>query len=135
VVDRRFVFGDEEWEKFRIFMRMQENFSGCRVLSFSAMSNHFHILLEVPPRPEGRISDEELLKRLSVIYTEALVVGAAGELAEARKTGLEQRVAEIHGRFTYRMHDLSEFMKTLLQRFCGRTAPTMPSARASSGAL
>jgi putative transposase len=26
-------------------------------------------------------------------------------------------VAEIHSRFTYRMHNLSEFMKTLLQRF------------------
>ncbi len=26
-------------------------------------------------------------------------------------------MAEIHARFTYRMHDLSEFMKTLLQRF------------------
>jgi len=26
-------------------------------------------------------------------------------------------VVEIHARFTYRMHDLSEFMKTLLQRF------------------
>jgi len=40
VVDRRFVFGDEEREKFRIFMRMQENFSGCRVLSYCIMSNH-----------------------------------------------------------------------------------------------
>jgi len=117
VVDRRFVFGDEEREKFRVFMRMQENFSGCRVLSYCIMSNHFHILLEVPPMPEDGISDEELLKRLSAIYTEALVAGVAGELAEARKAGLEHRVAEIHARFTYRMHDLSEFMKTLLQRF------------------
>ncbi|MEO8615267.1 MAG: transposase, partial [Luteolibacter sp.] len=48
VVDRRFVFGDEEREHFRMFMRMQENFSGCRVLSYCVMSNHFHILLEVP---------------------------------------------------------------------------------------
>ena len=117
VVDRRFVFGDEEREKFRMFMRMQENFSGCRVLSYCVMSNHFHILLEVPPMAERGISDEELLKRLSAIYTEAFVAGVAGELAEARKAGLEQRVAEIHARFSYRMHDLSEFMKTLLQRF------------------
>jgi hypothetical protein len=27
------------------------------------------------------------------------------------------RVAEIHRRFAYRMHNLSDFMKTLLQRF------------------
>ena len=117
VVDRRFVFGDEEREKFRVFMRMQENFSGCRVLSYCVMSNHFHILLEVPPMVAGGISDDELLKRLGAIYTEAYVAGVAEDLAEARRAGLKKRVAEIHGRFTYRMHDLSEFMKTLLQRF------------------
>jgi REP element-mobilizing transposase RayT len=117
VVDRRFVFGDAEREKFRVFMRMQENFSGCRVLSYCVMSNHFHILLEVPPMPEGGVSDVELLQRLSATNTEAFVAGVAGELAEARKAGLEQRVAEIHARFSYRMHSLSEFMKTLLQRF------------------
>jgi glucuronate isomerase len=46
-VDRRFVFGDAEREHFRMFMRMQENFTGCRVLSYCVMSNHFHVLLEV----------------------------------------------------------------------------------------
>ena len=46
----------------------------------------------------------------------------AAELEEARKAGPdgltnEVRVAEIHARFTYRMHDLSQFMKGLLIRF------------------
>jgi putative transposase len=117
VVDRRFVFGDAEREHFRMFMRMQENFSGCRVLSYCVMSNHFHVLLEVPPMPVGGISDELLLRRLSAVQTEAFVAGVAKELAEARKAGREELAAEIHGRFTYRMHSLSEFMKTLLQRF------------------
>jgi REP element-mobilizing transposase RayT len=117
VVDRRFVFGDVEREHFRMFLRMQENFSGCRVLSYCIMSNHFHILLEVPPMAEGGISDGELLKRLSATNTEAFVAEVAKELSEARSQGLEKRVAEIHARFTYRMHSLSEFMKTLLQRF------------------
>jgi len=39
VVDRRFVLEDLEREQFRMFMRMQENFSGCRVLSYCFMSN------------------------------------------------------------------------------------------------
>jgi REP element-mobilizing transposase RayT len=117
VVDRRFVFGDVERERFRIFMRMQENFSGCRVLSYCVMSNHFHLLLEVPPMPEGGISDEELLKRLMATNTEAFVAVVARELAEARAAGREALAEEIHARFSYRMHDLSEFMKTLLQRF------------------
>jgi len=119
VVDRRFVLGDAEREHFRMFMRMQENFSGCRVLSYCVMSNHFHILLEVPPMPEGGISEELLLKRLAATNSEAFVAGVAKELDEARKadTGREEWVAEIFARFTYRMHNLSEFMKTLLQRF------------------
>jgi hypothetical protein len=38
-------------------------------------------------------------------------------LSDARKAGNAALVSEIHARFTYRMHDLSEFMKTVLQRF------------------
>ncbi len=117
VVDRRFVFENDEREHFRMFMRMQEKFSGCRVLSYCIMSNHFHILLEVPPMPADGISDEELLRRLAATNSEAFVAVVANELAEARAQGRESWVAEIHARFTYRMHSLSEFMKTLLQRF------------------
>ena len=35
VVDRRFVFEQAEREKFRAFMRMQENFSGCRISDYT----------------------------------------------------------------------------------------------------
>jgi hypothetical protein len=37
VVDRRFVLGTEEKEKFRTLLRMQENFTGCRALSYYLM--------------------------------------------------------------------------------------------------
>jgi len=122
VVDRKFRFLDDEREAFRMFMRMMENFSGCRVLSYCVMSNHFHILLEVPAMPEGGISDAELLRRLGVFYGEDFVKSVADELLAARTEGGVEggnpaRAAEIHARFTYRMHSLSEFMKTLLQRF------------------
>ncbi len=117
VVDRRFVFENAEREHFRMFMRMQENFSGCRVLAYCIMSNHFHLLLEVPPMPVGGITDAELLKRLSATNSEAFVAVVAKELVEARSQGRNEWVAGIHARFTYRMHNLSEFMKTLLQRF------------------
>ena len=117
VVDRRFVFGERECEAFRMFMRMYENFSGCRVLSYCVMSNHFHLLLEVPPLAGGGLSDEALLQRLSSLYSEAVVAGIAAELEAARKSGNDAQLAEIHARFTYRMHDLSQFMKGLLIRF------------------
>ncbi|MEX1115040.1 MAG: transposase [Akkermansiaceae bacterium] len=124
VVEKRLAFGPREKEKFRTLMRMQEKFTGCRITSYCLMSNHFHLLLEVPPRAEGGLSDEELLNRLSAIYNEGFVAEVAKELAEARKEenyvnelGLEDAVTAIHQRFTYRMHDLGEFMKGLLQRF------------------
>ena len=122
VVDRRLVFGQEEKEQFRRYMRMYEDFSGCRVLSYCLMGNHVHILLEVPPMPTGGLRDEELLQRLRAIYPEVVVKPVAKELHEAREaisSGLagESYAAAIHKRYTYRMHDLGEFMKTLLARF------------------
>ena len=123
VVDRRYAFGPGEKEKFRALMRLQEKFTGCRVVSYCLMCNHFHLLVEVPPMATGGLSDEELLKRLSAIYSEAFVAGVAKELADARMdvyardSGLEEAVAAVHKRFTYRMQDLGEFMKGLLQRF------------------
>ena len=150
VVDRRFVFGVDEKEKFRTLMRLQEKFTGCRAVSYCLMDNHFHILLEVPPMAEGGLSDKDLLKRLSAIYSEAFVAEVAKELMEARSandadgngtgsvsvsvsgtnssseaagsgsgtgTRLDAAVGAIHQRFSYRMHDLGEFMKGLLQRF------------------
>ncbi len=124
VVDRRFAFTPDDKEQFRTYMRMMENFSGCRVLSYCLMCNHIHLLLEVPPRPKAGFTDAELLMRLRGLYSPAEVAVVAKELADARQVIAEGRalngeayVMQIHERYTYRMHDLSEFMKTLLQRF------------------
>ena len=121
-VNREFVFGDVEREQQRMYMRMYENFSGNRILSYCFMSNHFHILLEVTPMAAGGLSDAELLKRLGAIHNKAQVDEVATELAEARKKiragmAAESLAAAIHARFTYRMHDLSEFMKSFTQRY------------------
>jgi REP element-mobilizing transposase RayT len=123
VVDRRFAFQADEKEKLRMFMRMYENFSGCRVLSYCLMCNHLHILLEVTPMPVGGLTDEMLLKRLGAIYNQASVAEVAKELAAARQKvaeGLGEEsvlVGRIYSRFSYRMHDLSEFMKGFMQRY------------------
>ncbi len=117
VVGRRLVFGAKEKEKFRTLMRMQEKFTGCRATAYCVMGNHFHLLLEVPPMAEGGLSDSAFLKRLGALYSEAFVAEVRKELSEARKSGPPNAAAAIHARFTYRMHDLGQFMKGLLQRF------------------
>jgi REP element-mobilizing transposase RayT len=124
VVDRRLVFGPDEKEKLRTFMRMYENFSGNRVLSYCFMCNHIHLLLEITPGPADGLTDEALLGRLKWIQSEAQVALVGKELADARKVVAEGRATEgeayvraIHERFTWRMHDLSEFMQGFLQRY------------------
>jgi hypothetical protein len=42
------------------------------------MSNHFHILLEVPPMPEDGIPDAELFERLGAYIDLNLVIGYWG---------------------------------------------------------
>ena len=117
VVDRRFAFEQADKEKFRTLMRMQENFTGCRVLAYCLMSNHVHLLLEVPPLPAGGLSDDELLRRMRSLHNEVAVAEVAKRLAELRASGRDKAARELHASITYRMHDLGEFMKALLQRF------------------
>ena len=122
IVDRRFALGQDEKEQFRTYMRMYEKFSGCRVLTYCLMSNHVHLLVEVTPWSAEPLSDAQLLERVRAISDVATVSLLRKELKDAREklaAGLvdESFVAKIHGRYTYRMHDLSEFMKGVMQRF------------------
>jgi len=143
VVHQQFLFRAEEKEHFRRLMRMVERFSGCRVLSYCVMTNHFHLLLEVPPPPENgefalALTEEELIHRLGGLYSRAYVSSVKAEIAAARriidgdrenftqlsKADQQKEVAfgrqlltSVFERFTRRMHDLSEFMRALLQRY------------------
>ena len=98
-------------------MRRVEAFSGCRVLAHCVMGNHVHLLLEVPPQPATGLTDQELLQRLGALYDETFVAEVASELATARAASDEPAASAVHQRFLYRMHNLSEFMKGLMQRF------------------
>ncbi len=62
VVERRFAFGDREKERFVEILRAYEEFCGVQVLTFCVMSNHFHVLLHVPKRPETMPDDAELVR-------------------------------------------------------------------------
>ncbi len=122
VVDRRFALQQDEKEQFRSYMRMYEKFTGCRVLTYCLMCNHVHLLVEVTPRPDGGLTDEELLVRFRAIASPMAVKMLRNELKEAREklaAGLvnEEFIEKIHARYAYRMHDLSEFMKGVMQRF------------------
>ncbi len=89
VVDRRFVLEADEKEQLRILLRMYERFTGCQILSYCLMSNHLHVLLEVPPGCEKGeslgLSDEELLRRLGGLYSRSYTASVAREIEEAKR--------------------------------------------------
>lgn len=121
VVERQFHFGDVEKEKFVELMRLYEAFCGVHVLSYCVMSNHFHVLVEVPPRPEELPSDEWLLERVALVQSPASVEMLRVQLEalsspEATEKGREA-YAQIRERYFARMWDLGQFMKVLKQRF------------------
>ena len=71
VVEGRFIFGTSghgsaEAERFITLMRSLEAFCDIQVLTYVLMSNHFHLLCEVPePRA---LSEAEVLERIEAGY-------------------------------------------------------------------
>jgi REP element-mobilizing transposase RayT len=122
VVNRGFVFEDAERERFAQIMRDAETFSGVRVLSWTILSNHFHLLIYVPEKPTDYvISDAEFWHRLKALYTEEEVVEIRSTFRSIRKetsgTTGEIMARQYRQKFLDRMLDLSEFMKSLKLRF------------------
>ena len=122
VVNRDFVFGVAEREAFVRFMRMYERFCGLRVVTFCVMSNHFHLLVGVPKKPQVMPSNAQLVAivRESLGDLEATRLEYDLELtakagAAAASVALAQ--AAVRERYLRRMWDISLFMKTLKQRF------------------
>ena len=115
VLERRFLLGDVEKKAFHKLMRACEGFCGVRIVTFALMSNHFHLLVHVPGR--GEISDEVLLERLAFLYSKVRVKDIALQLKSLRDDGDQEGAERLKASFTYRMGDVSEFIKTLKQRF------------------
>ena len=76
VVHRQFLFQNAEKEQFRVLMRMYERFSGCRVLSYCVMANHFHLLLEIPPPPldgDLKLTEEDVISHSLIAFPSLIV--------------------------------------------------------------
>jgi hypothetical protein len=131
-------FDDRSKEVLRKMIWQVADFSGVEVLTYCVMSNHFHVLLRVSPvsaeadsaslaeatSPGGSdrscvgISDAELLRRYRMLYPKPT------KYRTARIEVMEQKLAEdgeeataIRRGLVARMGDVSEYMKTLKQRF------------------
>lgn len=115
IVDRTFRMDDEEKEIFRGMMRRAAAFCGVRVLTYAILSNHFHLLAEVPER--GEVDEAELVRRMTALYGRAHVAGILKQWAEWRVAGAAYLVEEQQNKLRMRMGDVSAFVKTLKQRY------------------
>jgi len=121
IVDGKFIFGDAEKTYFRSQMRKLEKFMGLRIVTYCLMSNHFHILVEVPAeddiKPEDAVSDKELVRMVKTLY------GAKGarqlemELANCDQWGFDEKKKLIRHGYLKRRGQLKCFMQELKQRF------------------
>jgi REP element-mobilizing transposase RayT len=103
VVDRRFIFGNEEREFIVALMRKLEAFLGVRVVTYAVMSNHFHLLVEVADRERLPPLDRDtLLRRLGFLYDRFTVEAVREELDRAATTGNGVWEAQILARYRFR---------------------------------
>ncbi len=117
VVDRRFVLGDEEKRLFLKLMRFYERFCQVRVTAYCLMSNHFHLLVEVPARPEVQPSEAWLVEHVQGCYGKATAAILGERLRQMRQNAGEDAVQQHLQSWFARLWDISAFMKTLKQRF------------------
>lgn len=118
VVDCQFVFGDAEREQFVRYLREYEAFCGVRVMTYCILSNHFHLLVEVPAKPQEPLSAEDLITRLEAlsggIWTAATVRQRLEMFRQSQDTAGER---EFLDELCANMWDVSGFMQRLKQRF------------------
>ncbi len=120
VVDRRFVFQKEEREFFKGLLRQVETFSGVEVITWTMLSNHFHIVVFIPKKVED-LPEDVFWGRLQALYSrdEIQEIRETMKLIPKMTPGLagQRLLRDYRLKFIRRMHDLSEMMKTLMLRF------------------
>lgn len=116
IVDKQMLLDSREKERFRKIIRKVAAFSGVEVLTYALMNNHIHLLLLVPERPAD-IPEDEVLNRIEILYDGERKKAVAEKLRQLHEEKLEKEAAALLYSYTYRMYDLSQFMKMTMQRF------------------
>lgn len=110
------LFEARDQERLRRMLWQIADFSGVEILTYVIMNNHFHVLVYVPY--EETVSDQELLRRYGVLYPKPTKYETASiKILEKTLAEDECEAAKIRRRLLARMGDVSQFMKTLKQRF------------------
>ena len=117
-VNKEYIIDRVAKEVLRKQLWQIADFSGVEVITYCIMSNHFHVLVRVPDREATKVSDEELMRRYRVLYPKPTQYQQAGpNVLEKKLLENDEEAEELRRRLFERMHDVSQFMKALKQRF------------------
>jgi REP element-mobilizing transposase RayT len=107
---------EEQKEMLRKMLWQAADFSGVEILTYCIMSNHFHVLIRVPEL--RKLSDAELTRRYKVLYPKPTKFQTAStKVMEEHLQANGEEAEVIRLKLRARMGDVSEFMKTVKQRF------------------
>ena len=86
-VGREFLFEEQEKEEFTRLLRKAAAYCGIEILTHAVMSNHYHVLIEVPERRE--LSESEILARVQAQVSAERYTAICREVDQLRRMGGE----------------------------------------------
>jgi putative transposase len=120
IVDRQMVLGAEERDELIKQMRRYEALGGLRVVTYCIMSNHFHMLVEVPPRPITEaplFTEAEWLRHIERSLGKGKADGFRQLFEMYRGNGCEAVIGAVMAGYEKRMFNVSCFMQNVKQSF------------------
>ncbi|MEY4688477.1 MAG: hypothetical protein RIR76_2500 [Verrucomicrobiota bacterium] len=110
------LFQQADQEVLRRMIWRVADYCGLQVITYTILSNHFHVLVRVPA--QAPVADEELLRRYAVLFS------TPGNFEPARFSTVKKMLIENgpeaerwRRRHLALMGDISQYMKILKQRF------------------
>ena len=118
IIDRSYLLDDPAKDFFLKTLRAYEDLLGVEVLTFCLMTNHFHLLVRVPHRPEGLdVPLDVILARMERAVGEHAMKLIRRDLGFWETTGNHTAIEDWRQRQMKRMYSLSDFIGCVKQRF------------------
>ena len=115
-VNGEMLFENREKEMLRKMLWQVAEFCGAEILTYCVMTNHFHVLLRIPK--QSLLTDAELMRRYKVLYPKPTKYQTAStKVLESQLEVGGPEADAIRRKLLARMGDVSEYMKTVKQRF------------------
>ena len=115
IAHKVFILNEDDRNDFLDIMWRAAEFVGVTLLGWCVMTNHFHLLVYLPPPIE--LGEDEILRRYEILKGKTAAANKRKELDKFRSEGCEDVVNEWFERQRKRMYDIGSFMKIVKQWF------------------